>query len=148
MTYEEIFSKTKDALVSADMSAVKGHLAVEVDISGEGAGAFYIEIKDGKADVQPYEYYDRDCKLIVTGEDFLKIVDGSLDPVKAYASGKLKIEGSIDKALAFSKAIDTARKSVKKAAAKDTKASKAAKPAAKETKEKKPAAKKPAAKKK
>ncbi len=111
MTYEEIFDKTKNALSSADVSGVKEHIAVEVDIIGEGAGAFYIEIKDGKCDIQPYEYYDRDCRLIATGEDFLKIVDGSLDAVKAFGMGKLKVEGSIDKALEFSKIVKSAKAS-------------------------------------
>ncbi|MGN0596954.1 MAG: hypothetical protein ACI4J1_06475 [Ruminiclostridium sp.] len=54
-----------------DVSHISGHLAVEIDIVGEGQGAFYIELLDGKLYVEPYEYYDRDCKFIVTAEDFL-----------------------------------------------------------------------------
>ncbi len=114
MTYEEIFSKTKDELSAADVSAVKEHLAVEVDITGEGAGAFYIEIKDGKADIQPYEYYDRDCKLITSGENFLEIVNGKLDPKKAVLTGKLKVEGSVEKALEFSKVVENRKKAAPK----------------------------------
>lgn len=102
MTYEEIFSKSKELILSNDASGIGEHLAVEVDIVGEGAGAFYIELKDGNLFVEPYEYYDRDCKLIVSGEDFIKICDGSLDAVKAFTNGSLKIEGDIDKALKLS----------------------------------------------
>lgn len=120
MTYEEIVSKVKEKISSADVSSVKNKLAVEVDVIGEGSGAFYIEIKDGKADVQPYEYYDRDCKIIVTGEDFLKIADGSLDAVKAFTTGKLKVEGSVDKALEFSKLVKSIN-SAKPAASKASK---------------------------
>lgn len=130
MTYEEIFNKTKEAISAADASGFKGHLAVEVNITGEGAGAFYIEIKDGKADAQPYEYYDRDCKLITTGENFLSIMDGSLDAVKAYTAGKLKVEGNIGKALEFSKIAESARK------ARVTKEKKPSKASAKTTKKK------------
>lgn len=133
MTYEEIFNKTKEAISAADVSGVKGRLAVEVDITGEGAGAFYIEIKDGKADAQPYEYYDRDCKLITTGENFLSIMDGSLDAVKAYSSGKLKVEGNIGKALEFSKIAESARKA---RAAKEKKQPKTPAKTAKTTKKK------------
>ncbi len=135
MTYEEIFNKTKEAISSADVSGVKGHLAVEVDITGEGAGAFYIEIKDGKAEAQPYEYYDRDCKLITTGENFLSIMDGSLDAVKAYGSGKLKVEGNIGKALEFSKIAESARKAGG-AKSSDTKEKKPSKASAKASKKK------------
>lgn len=102
MTYEEIFSRSKELILSNDASSIGEHLAVEVDIAGEGAGAFYIELKDGNLFVEPYEYYDRDCKLIISGEDFIKICGGSLDAVKAFTNGSLKIEGDIDKALKLS----------------------------------------------
>lgn len=102
MTYEEIFTKSKELILANDASGIEGHLAVEVDITGEGSGAFYIELKDGNIYVEPYEYYDRDCKLIISGDDFLNICNGSLDSVKAFTNGKLKIEGDIDKALKMS----------------------------------------------
>lgn len=102
MTYEEIFSKSKELILANDASGIGEHLAVEADIVGEGAGAFYIELKDGNLFVEPYEYYDRDCKLIVSGDDFIKICGGSLDAVKAFTNGSLKIEGDIDKALKLS----------------------------------------------
>lgn len=102
MTYEEIFEKSKKLILKNDASGIEGHLAVQVDITGEGAGAFYIELRDGNIYVEPYEYYDRDCKLIISGEDFLSICGGTLDAVKAFTNGKLKIDGDIDKALQIS----------------------------------------------
>ena len=48
MTYEEIFNKVKEAYENADASNVEGHIAIEFDVCGEGAGAFYAEIKEGK----------------------------------------------------------------------------------------------------
>ncbi len=113
MTYEEIFAKTKETVLANEVEGLEGHLAVEVDIIGEGEGAFYIELKDGGVNVEPYEYYDNDCKLIVSGADFLKICDGSLDAVKAFTVGKLKVEGNIDKALEFSKIVEKVRASKK-----------------------------------
>lgn len=123
MTYEEIFSKSKDLILANDASGIGEHLAVEVDIVGEGAGAFYIELKDGNLFVEPYEYYDRDCKLIVSGEDFIKICGGSLDAVKAFTNGSLKIEGDIDKALKISEIFNAVKekKSEKPAPAKKSK---------------------------
>lgn len=102
MTYEEIFARSKKLILKNDASGIEGHLAVEVDITGEGSGAFYIELNDGKIAVEPYEYYDRDCKLIISAEDFLSICGGTLDAVKAFTNGKLKVEGDIDKALQVS----------------------------------------------
>lgn len=99
MTYEEIFEKVKKLFEQADVSGVKGHLAYQFNITGEGEGAFYAEISDGKLDIQPYEYYDRDAIFICKAEVLFGIISGEIDPVKAFTLGKLKVEGSIDKAL-------------------------------------------------
>lgn len=109
MTYEQIFEKTKQIVMEKDTNGLTGHLAVQINITGEGEGAFYIELKDGKVDVQPYEYYDRDCILIASAENFLKICQGTLDPTVAFTLGKLKVEGSIEKALEFQKIVNSVR---------------------------------------
>lgn len=114
MTYEEIFQKSKDIIMKSDVSDIEGHLAVQINIVGEGEGTFYIELLDKKLNVEPYEYYDRDCIFIVSAENFLKLADGSLDAVLAFTTGKLKIEGSIDKALEFKKIVEAVKKKDKK----------------------------------
>ena len=124
MTYEEIFSKSKEIIMKSDVSKIDGHLAVQVDIEGEGEGAFYIELKDNKLNVEPYEYYDRDCKFVISADNFLKLADGSLDAVAAYTTGKLKIEGSIEKALEFKNIVDSVKKEVKAEAKKAAKTAK------------------------
>lgn len=113
MTYEEIFAKSKELILANDTDGLEGHIAVQVNITGEGEGAFYIELKDGKVYVEPYEYYDRDCIFIVSGKNFLKMCEGTLDPVKAFTVGKLKVEGSIEKALEFGKLVKKAQKNNK-----------------------------------
>lgn len=116
MTYEEIVEKTRELIFSNDLSSLKDskeHIAVQINITGEGEGAFYIELKDGEVHIEPYEYYDRDCTFIISAKNFLKICDGSLGAAKAFTVGKLKIDGSIEKALEFSKIVDSVRKNNK-----------------------------------
>ncbi len=136
MTYEQIFEKSKKLIMKSDVSKIDGHLAVQVDITGEGEGAFYIELRDHELHVEPYEYYDNDCKFIMTGENFLKMADGKLDPVAVFFDGRLKIDGSVDKALEFKNIVDSVKKQAK--AEKKAAAKKAAAPktAAKKTAEK------------
>ena len=107
MTFEEIFAKSKEIIMKHDVSKIPGHLAVQIDISGEGSGIFYIELLEGKLYCEPYEYYDRDCIFTVSAENFFKLADGSLNPVKAFTTGKLRVDGSIDKALEFQKIVDS-----------------------------------------
>lgn len=101
MTYEEIVAAAKEGFGKKDVSGFDGHLAIEFDIVGEGSGAFYVEITGGKIYVEPYEYYDRDVKLIASAKTFLGIANGTVDTVAAYTLGKLKLEGSVEKALQF-----------------------------------------------
>ena len=99
MTYEEIFAKVKDMFKDADVSGVKEHLAYQFNITGEGSGAFYAEVKDGQLFIEPYEYYDKDAAFICSADVLFKILAGEMDPVKAFTFGKLKVEGNLDKAL-------------------------------------------------
>ena len=99
MTYAELFSKVKGMLVDADVSHVQEHLAYQFNITGEGEGIFYAEVKDGKLYVEPYEYFDRDVIFTCSADTLLKIMAGKKDPVLAFTLGQLKVEGDIDKAL-------------------------------------------------
>ena len=103
MTYEEIVEKVRERLTGVDTSQVNGLLAIQVNITGEGEGAFYVEVKDGILSVEPYEYYDRQAKITMKSKNFLALMDGKLDPVAAFTLGKLKIDGSIEKVLEFGK---------------------------------------------
>lgn len=115
MTYQEIFTQAKELLTGGDLTGFDGNFAVQVNITGEGEGKFYIAYKNGALDVAPYEYNDRDATLIATADNFIKIADGSLNAVLAFTTGKLRVEGSIDKALELQKMIETISKNSKKA---------------------------------
>ena len=108
MTYEEIFAKSKELVGKSDVSNMDGHLAVQINIEGEGSGAFYIELRDKQLFIEPYEFNDRDCKFTMSAKNFLKLAEGKMDAVVAFTLGKLKLEGSFEKALMFKKILDSA----------------------------------------
>lgn len=99
MTYEELVAKVKEAYEEADAGKITEHVAFQFNVTGEAAGAFYVELKDGKVRVEPYEYFDRDILVTASADTILKLADGKLDPVKAYLTGKLKAEGDLGKAM-------------------------------------------------
>ena len=139
MTYEEIFAKAQSLFGKGDATGFDGDFAIQVNITGEGEGAFYIAYKNGALDIAPYEYHDRDAKLIANAENFLKIAEGELGAVPAFLSGKLKVEGSTEKALELEKLITYMKKKAKdesKSAAKSAKNAKTEKAAGKNGKKK------------
>lgn len=99
MTYQEMFAKARGMLAGADVSGIREHLAYQFNITGEAQGVFYIEVKDGALQVEPYEYQDRDALFTCSADTLFKLASGKTDPVGAVLLGKLKVEGNIDKAL-------------------------------------------------
>lgn len=138
MTYKEIFEKVKKEFGNADVSNYKDHLALQINITGEGEGAFYTEINEGKLAIEPYDYTDNNAMLTASADDIISIFSGKLDMNAAAESGKLSIAGDYAKALSIQPVIESNKKPEKKTAAK--------KATAKTTVEEKPAAKKAAAK--
>ena len=143
MKYEEIVEKVKKSYAKADASLVKEHLAVQVNVSGEGEGAFYIEIANGAINVEPYEYYDRDFIISCEAAVILDIAAGKKKLIPALESGEAFIAGNWDKASIFdlvavkkaekapakkapAKKSDDAAKATKKAEAEAAKATKKA----------------------
>lgn len=104
MTFDEIMAKVKETAAKIDASGTD-FLAVQVNLTGKDSGVFYVEVKNGKVSAEPYDYHDRSCAITIEPANFAKLMDGKLDPVIAYTTGKLKVEGDLGKALEFSKLI-------------------------------------------
>ncbi|MGN0159227.1 MAG: SCP2 sterol-binding domain-containing protein [Brotaphodocola sp.] len=99
MTYEEVFAKAKELFMKSDVSGVKEHLAFQFNITGEGEGAFYAEVRNGELYVEPYEYYDRDAVFICSADTLFKMAAKKLNPVFAFTIGKLRVEGNLEQAM-------------------------------------------------
>ncbi len=143
MKYEEIVAKVKKAYAKADTALVDEHLAVQVDVTGEGEGAFYIEVADGKINVEPWEYLDHDFKIQCSAEEIVAIAEGKKKLSEEVEAGNVYVSRNVDKVAVFD--LIVAKKGAKKAAAKTEKKA-AAKPAKKETVKAEKPAKKAAAK--
>ena len=130
MTYEEIFEKAKAAMADCKAEAVEGNLAAQINIEGEGEGVFYIEVKDGVINVEPYNYYDNNCVITVAADKVVKITSARADLLNAAKRGDLVIEGDMDKAAELNKLFKSGKKPAAKKAPKAEEA-KAEKPAKK-----------------
>ena len=88
MENEDIAAKMRDALEKA------GGIDKSVKFDFMGEGAVWAQGTDAKVADDP-----ADCTISVTKEDFIALASGSLDPMMAFMSGKLKVDGDMSVAM-------------------------------------------------
>jgi 3-hydroxy-3-methylglutaryl CoA synthase/NAD(P)-dependent dehydrogenase (short-subunit alcohol dehydrogenase family)/putative sterol carrier protein len=66
-------------------------------ITGAKGGDWTVAVKDGTCEVVEGFAEAADCTLTIAAEDFVRLISGELNPMQAYTSGKLKIQGDIMK---------------------------------------------------
>lgn len=98
MTFQEAFSEIQDIFLHSDVSDYRETLAIQITMTGEGGGTFYVKFYGGNVYVEPYDYNDYDLIFICDTYDFLKIARGEMNAMAAYTVGKLRIEGDIGRA--------------------------------------------------
>lgn len=96
MTYEQLVEKVKQLTENMRVSKDLGHIAYQFNVEGEAEGAFYIELDNGKVNVKPYEYYDRNVLIVTSAEMIIKVLEGKTKPMEAYANGELQAYGEVE----------------------------------------------------
>ncbi len=89
MTYEQIVAMMQTYFTDADASQTTGHYAVQVNVVGEGEGAFYIEIADGNVSVQPFDYVDRNAAVFASAEALSAVAGGKV----SFKEAEITVEG-------------------------------------------------------
>jgi hypothetical protein len=123
MYFEEAFGKIKTSLQKTKVKALDNHFAIQVRMTDyDCGGTFYIEQKEGKFYVEPYNYFDFDADVEASFKDIKDIADGKLDMKKAVDDGKLIISGNLEELLSYSDKLKKPEKKTvtKKPAAKTT----------------------------
>ncbi len=95
MTYQEIVEKVREHYRDADAEMIQGHLAVQFNITGEGHGAFYLEVKDSKIRIEPYEYYNRNAAINISATTLFKILNKETTYETELNHFRIAVEGDI-----------------------------------------------------
>lgn len=109
MTYEDVVYKVQKQVIKS-RAKTDQHIAVQFNIVGEGEGAFYIEIDDGRISVQPYEYYDRDAVVYVDAETLFDVLEQKIAIADVTGSGKFVVQGNYDATMALLESLITKSK--------------------------------------
>lgn len=86
--------------------AAEGRAAVDIKLYGSFEDHMYIEVKDGKVSVEPYDYIERDLEAAVPVDVALAIADGKTTIKEAVENGSLYVFGNVQFALKFAKLFD------------------------------------------
>lgn len=97
MTYEEVVRIARDAYEDADARNIFEHIAVQVNVTGEGSGIFYVEVAQRAICVEPYDYYDRDAILTMSSDTIVALANSKIRFKDAVEQGLIRIEGNADK---------------------------------------------------
>lgn len=140
MTFIEKFSELKEKYGVIDESKLAESFAIQIEMTDDDCGGiFYVAYMNGVFAVEPYDYRDRTASITVSSVVLEDILSCKTDPMDAFFSGKLAVDGDVGHALML---VELMKKEPAKKAPRKT-----AKKTAEKTAEKKPATKKTAAKK-
>ena len=97
MKFEEAFKDIKERFINKDASNIED-IAIQFNMIGKPAGVFCVKVRSEKLSIEPYEYIDHNVKITGTYKVFIKILDGKINPIKAFLTGKIKVTGDLSKA--------------------------------------------------
>jgi putative sterol carrier protein len=95
LSVADIFSAMPGSFNSAAAAGVD--VVFQYHISGPGGGDWHCVVKDNACTVSSGVHAKPTCTLKMADTDFIDMIGGTLPAMKAYTSGKLKIEGDIMK---------------------------------------------------
>ena len=102
ITVNDVVAKVYKRINKAAGKQVAAEGRAAVDIKAH----MYIEVKDGKVSVEPYDYIERDLEAAVPVDVALAIADGKTTIKEAVENGSLYVFGNVQFALKFAKLFD------------------------------------------
>jgi putative sterol carrier protein len=98
-TVAELFEKMPgqfQADKAGDMNAV-----ILFDLSGEGGGQWSVKIADGACDITQGAADSPKATVRMDAGDYHDMITGKLNPMMAFMSGKVKVEGDLNSVMKF-----------------------------------------------
>jgi len=95
MTTKEVFNEMQKRVDNHPTKLAGIKAVFQFDISGADPGVYSVAIADGKGVVTEGAHASPDITITMACSDFADLVEGKLDGIKAFMTGKLKVKGDM-----------------------------------------------------
>jgi len=98
-TIEQLMQQMPGAFLPDKAKDVKA--VIQLNLAGEGGGAWAVKIADGKCEVSQGEAAAPSATIIASAADYLAVARGEMNPMSAFMSGKIKATGNMGMLMNF-----------------------------------------------
>jgi putative sterol carrier protein len=95
----DIFDKTAERFVAN--KAVDLTMTVGFDLDGEDGGQWHVIVDKGECEVNQGAADSANAVIKMTDSDYVDMMTGKLNPMMAFMSGKVKVEGDLNSVMKF-----------------------------------------------
>ncbi|MCD8509478.1 MAG: SCP2 sterol-binding domain-containing protein [Bacillus sp. (in: Bacteria)] len=93
--FQQLVSRVKE-----DPSHISDlNVTYQFNLEGEDGGTYQLKFADQTVEYAETPSFDPEITLEMSDKNFLKLVEGDLNPTVAYMGGKLKVKGELGLAL-------------------------------------------------
>jgi putative sterol carrier protein len=72
---------------------------IQFDLSGDNGGLYWLRIADGKCESGEGQADSPKMTLRAAADDYYSVVSGTMNPMQAFTSGRVKIQGDMGLAM-------------------------------------------------
>jgi putative sterol carrier protein len=107
----EFFEKFESRATANTDAATSPNAIYQFNITGDGGGEYHLDLTKGKtSDFVGKGVHDSPgATITVSAEDWLGMLNGSLNPMQAFMSGKIKIDGDMTLAMSLQQVMNLAQ---------------------------------------
>ena len=107
----EFFDKFAQRAAQNTEAATAPNAVYQFNITGDGGGEWSLDLTKGKTSdfVSEGTHDSPGATITVSAEDWLGMLNGELNPMQAFMSGKIKIEGDMTLAMSLQQVLNLAQ---------------------------------------